>query len=131
MQLGPAFVFPAQRAGELTLFSLAGAGMAARQRAIVGGRIKDGALFPSIFINIAEKIGVLAEVEQGALREATKGVIARIRGDVDLVLLAPRPREQEVRSAGSMQRLKELAEVVEVLKVDVRGIGEELGEDDG
>ena len=104
--------------------------MAARQRAIVRDRINDGALFPSIFITIAEKIGVIAGVEQGALREATKGVIARIRGDADLVLITPRPSDHEVRSAGSMQRLKELAEVVEALKVDIRGIGEGLGGDD-
>lgn len=108
----------------LTMFSPAGDGMAARQRAIIGGRINDGALFPNIFFSITEKIGVIAEVEQGELRGATRDVVAQIRRDTDLVLMAP--REQEVRSAETVRQLMGLAEVVEGLRVDVRGIGEAL-----
>ena len=109
------------------MFVPAGAGRENRQHAIVGGRINDGTLFPNIAIAITEQIGIIAEVEQGELREATRGIVAQIRGDSDLVLMAPRPREEEVVwSAESARQLAELAGDVDGLQRDVRRIGEAL-----
>ena len=98
--------------------------MFARQRAIIEGRINDGALFPNILISITEQMRRIGEQARNNLREATTKAVEQIRDDLKVMLAASPPRD--TRSSESRGRLIELAEVVRVLKEDTCMVGDTL-----
>ncbi len=69
-----------------------GTGKAARQRAIVQGRITDGTLFPNISAKIIDHIVSLIDDTFSSLHEKVNNILGFIRADLDMAVGATRKR---------------------------------------
>jgi hypothetical protein len=103
----------------------AGTGKAARQRAIVQGRITNGTLFPHISAKIQASIDQLVRKTFRDLRDAVNAVLDLVVSDVEMALASYPQRVDSARNQEDPEEERRKGELMAKIR-ELKGKHEEL-----